>query len=668
MSFSFDDAEDLKLLEGKEGTERIDVLNQLAEDYIDEAPNKTLTYGSEALQLAADLDLKEKIVESYNLVGYGFFKLLRYEEAYNSFQEAFNLSLEIEYTKGVATSRNGYGLVALAMNDNKSARNYFEEAHEKYVELDDTYWIAITKNNLGSAHEALGFYDKAIEYYIDAIKLFESIDEKEEIGNTSVNIGNVNSIMGNQELAFEFFTRAMTTFEEIENELGLALTYNNFGDFLKEYELYEQAYDAYLKALGIYSEYEKFNEVSEVFNNIAYIMEVNEDYVNAASFYEKALEISVENDNKENSIVFYNNLGTLNNRLGDYETAIEQHGQAFEMAREITSKEGLKFSLRNLALDYESLEDYENAYYYFSLYNELNDALYEEEQYTNFNNTQVSFRVEEKDNEIIVHKEEIEDRKRAQLIQLIVIAVAVIVLIVVSAMGVVIAKERKKSDKLLLNTLPKKVVEDLKKTGKTIPESFDNISIYFSDIVSFTKTSANLDPKYLINELSEMFTIFDDIMEKHGCERIKTIGDAYMAVAGMPSPDANHAYNMVSAAQDILVALKARNSNNKIEWRIRIGIHSGKATGGVVGVKKYIYDVFGDAVNTSSRMESNGAPMRINVSPSTHAILKDTFIFEEREPIEVKGKGQLIMFFLAEDQNPGEEDDLVTVEAGDESE
>ncbi len=208
--------------------------------------------------------------------------------------------------------------------------------------------------------------------------------------------------------------------------------------------------------------------------------------------------------------------------------------------------------------------------------------------------------------------------------------------------------EKHKSDKLLLNILPARVANDLKESGQTTPESFENVSVYFSDIVGFTKISADLEPKLLIDELDDIFTGFDNIMEKNCCERIKTIGDAYLAVCGMPERNENHAYNIVKSATEIIQYLETRNRGSEIQWKIRIGIDSGKVVGGVVGVKKYIYDVFGDTINTASRMESKSEPMKINVSEATYQVVKDKFSFIAREPFEVKGKGKMMMYFLTE--------------------
>ncbi len=208
---------------------------------------------------------------------------------------------------------------------------------------------------------------------------------------------------------------------------------------------------------------------------------------------------------------------------------------------------------------------------------------------------------------------------------------------------------RAKSEKLLLNILPVAVAEELKNTGKSAPQLFSDVTILFSDLIDFTDKSARLDPESLIGELNELFSAFDRIMAEHGCERIKTIGDAYFAVSGMPKPDADHALNMVRAAQAMIAFLEERNKQAAVRWEMRIGIHSGPVVAGIVGTHKYIYDVFGDAVNTASRMESASEPNRINLSEQTRDKVAAVVRTEAREAIAVKGKGLMKMFFVAQD-------------------
>ncbi len=210
----------------------------------------------------------------------------------------------------------------------------------------------------------------------------------------------------------------------------------------------------------------------------------------------------------------------------------------------------------------------------------------------------------------------------------------------------IIRDEKEKSDKLLLNVLPESVADDLKRTGKTTPEHFDDVTVLFSDIVGFTKVSATLSPQTLIDELNELFTQFDAFAEQNDCERIKTVGDAYLAVCGMPVPNDNHPSNIVRMAAQMIRYLERRNAKSPVQWQIRVGIHTGPVIGAVVGIKKYIYDVFGDTVNTASRMESNSEPMRINVSEATYSRTKNAFRFVDRPPLDVKGQGTMRMYFL----------------------
>ena len=146
--------------------------------------------------------------------------------------------------------------------------------------------------------------------------------------------------------------------------------------------------------------------------------------------------------------------------------------------------------------------------------------------------------------------------------------------------------------------------------------------------------------------MSDIFTNFDIIIEKYNGQRIKTIGDAYLCVSGMPVADPKHAHNLVNASLDIIDYLVERNKTSKIQWNIRVGINTGSVVGGIVGIKKYLYDVFGDTINTASRMESNSEPMRINVSENTWNLVKEDFRVTPRGEFEVKGKGIMRMFFV----------------------
>ncbi|MGI9531566.1 adenylate/guanylate cyclase domain-containing protein [Lutimonas sp.] len=215
-----------------------------------------------------------------------------------------------------------------------------------------------------------------------------------------------------------------------------------------------------------------------------------------------------------------------------------------------------------------------------------------------------------------------------------------------------IEEQKEKSDSLLLNILPKHAAEELKSTGGYKAQSYNNVSVMFCDIVSFTKLGESMNADMLVNELHEFFSGIDDIISKHKIEKIKTIGDSYLCASGLDESEKNDAaINMVQASNEILVFLdelnKTKEKENRAAYQIRIGIHSGPVTAGVVGKSKYAYDIWGDTVNTASRMESSGTPGKINVSGSTYHKIKDTFDCEYRGKIKAKNKGEIDMYYVS---------------------
>ena len=207
--------------------------------------------------------------------------------------------------------------------------------------------------------------------------------------------------------------------------------------------------------------------------------------------------------------------------------------------------------------------------------------------------------------------------------------------------------EQKKSARLLRNILPERVIRDLQEKGESTPERFGNVSILFADIVNFTGIVSSMDPDELIVELNDIFGAFDIIFAAHNCERIKTVGDSYMAVGGMFRQDNGHCRDLVLAAIEARDYLAKRNQQPGVRrWQMRFGVHCGSVVGGIVGRERYIYDIFGDTVNTASRIEHASEAMKINVSSDVYNKLRDEFDFTLRGMVEVKGKGALEMFFV----------------------
>lgn len=210
-----------------------------------------------------------------------------------------------------------------------------------------------------------------------------------------------------------------------------------------------------------------------------------------------------------------------------------------------------------------------------------------------------------------------------------------------------IVEEKKKSDELLLNILPEEVARELKEKGHTTAHQYDSVSVMFTDFVDFTVAGSQMESQALVEELDSCFKAFDEIMGKHGIEKIKTIGDAYLAVCGLPTADPEHAVKTVAAAKDIIAYMQQRRAiiGDKT-FEVRIGIHSGEVVAGIVGVKKFAYDIWGDTVNTAARMESNSEPGKINISQTTYELVKDSYTCIYRGELEAKNKGMMKMYFV----------------------
>jgi class 3 adenylate cyclase len=209
-----------------------------------------------------------------------------------------------------------------------------------------------------------------------------------------------------------------------------------------------------------------------------------------------------------------------------------------------------------------------------------------------------------------------------------------------------LAAEQKKSELLLLNILPKPIADRLKQGAEVIADDFADVTILFADLVNFTNFSAQLPSTEVVNFLNEIFSKFDDLAERHQIEKIKTIGDAYMAVAGLPVPRPDHAQAMAQLALEMQRAIQVQNRAWSPPLALRIGIHTGPVTAGVIGRKKFAYDIWGDTVNIASRMESQGVAGQIQVTATTYERLQRKYRFTERELVEIKGKGQMQTYFL----------------------
>jgi class 3 adenylate cyclase len=206
--------------------------------------------------------------------------------------------------------------------------------------------------------------------------------------------------------------------------------------------------------------------------------------------------------------------------------------------------------------------------------------------------------------------------------------------------------EQATSERLLLNILPRPIADRLKRRPGVIADGFPDATVLFADIVDFTRLSADLPPEHLVAWLNDLFSSFDHLSDDYGLEKIKTVGDAYMAVAGLPAPREDHARVAAEMALAMQHEVARRTAPNGEPLRMRIGLHSGPVVAGVIGVRKFIYDLWGDTVNTASRMESHGLAGAIQVTEAAHERLREAYSFEERGVVMIKGKGEMRTYLL----------------------
>lgn len=216
-------------------------------------------------------------------------------------------------------------------------------------------------------------------------------------------------------------------------------------------------------------------------------------------------------------------------------------------------------------------------------------------------------------------------------------------------------KEKERVEKILLNIMPQRVYDEWKEFGVSIPQRYDEASILMLDFVGFTEMSVSRDPTKLISELNDIFTAFDRIVEQFGCERLKTMGDAYIAVSGLPDPNPDHALNIAQVALRMVRYLKRRNEASETEWRCRIGLNTGPVIGSVVGVQKYVYDIFGPGMNLAARMEPLCGPMEIVLCEDMHPLIEHEFRFTELGEHDIRGFGPKKIYRLEHNEEPANE-------------
>lgn len=457
-------------------------------------------------------------------------------------------------------------------------------------------------------------HDKAFSFYMRSLPISEALGDQDAIGTVSVNLGEIFFERHEYDSALRYFEKSLIAFEGSEN---IPYSYINIGKVYAEKGNFDKAIENQQKAYDIA---EKLNGQLDM----------------TRSLLSLANTFRAKGDNRE---------------------AIRHYLKGVEVGKAIHANIELKDIYKGLADSYGELKDFRNAYLYQQLLLGVKDTLYNIDTDKKLGTLLFNFELEKKENRIslLTKDQEIkaQEIKRQRLVKNGFIGGFAIVLLfagVFFAQRNRISKEKKRSDELLLNILPEETAEELKATGTAKTRSYDSVTVLFTDFKNFTQASEILSAEELVSEINYCYSEFDKIMAKYGIEKIKTIGDSYMCAGGLPVANNTHPVDTVNAGIEMIKFIE-RNKADRITqgkpfFELRLGIHTGPVIAGIVGIRKFAYDIWGDTVNTASRMESSGEVGKVNISEATYELVKDHFRCTSRGKVKAKNKGEIEMYFV----------------------
>ena len=619
-------------------TLKVQVLNSICQEYLISEPEVALEYANQALELA------EKTAY-HRGKAYAYRNIAMYHYNHSSFDESI-----IDHTK----------------------------AFELFEHLGDKNGLLLEYNSLGLIYYRQGYYPLAIKNYHYALSILEETGDKAAMANAYASIAKIYGKDANYALALDYLESALKIELELKNQAELADNYNAIGTIYNQQKNYKMALNYFQKGLEAEELTKDSLTLAACYNNLGNV------YLNlntldlSLDFQKKALVINLKMHSDAEVAATYNNMGAVYFKMRKLQDAINSHLHAVEIASHFDNQEILRDAYQGLAAIYAEQNNFAKAYQYLLLYNDAKAAVSLKENSKSISELTAKFDIErkEKENELLVKEnqtKESEAKKQRLILYTVILGlVAVFILAIFIFRGyqekkktvaelaekneIILRqkeqgeKEKKRSDELLLNILPHETAEELKNYGKAAPRSYKLVTVLFTDFKGFTTIAEKVTPEELVFELDYCFRNFDEIMNRYGIEKIKTIGDAYMCAGGIPIRNRSNPVDVILAAFELIAFIenwkKEKAAAGKESWEIRVGIHTGPVVAGIVGSKKFAYDIWGDTVNTASRMESSGEPGKINISGDTYGYINSFYDCTFRGKITAKNKGEIEMYFV----------------------
>jgi len=537
----------------------------------------------QALALAEQGENKKLIAKASRICGIVCKERSDYLGALEYFKKSLILNKELGNQRELAFIFCSYGIVYNALSDYPQSLEYYQKSLTVYEELDDKSGMAAILSNLGTMYCNISDFNKALEYYQKSLAIFEKYGGKARVATILNNCGNIYFNLSNYNKSIEYLQKCIAIFEELGNELGMGSSHCNIGNAYRKLSDYEQALLHFQKALAIYEKIGRKEGIAVNLGNIGLVYDNLWDNTKALTYYYKSLAIYEELGRKDGIARNLGNIGTIYKKQKfegyDLLKAEELLLKSIAIYMEIEDKVNLYKSHNNLANLYRNEKRWEDFAVHFEKYHDLEKEVQNEDAMNQ--------------SRFFDYRRKIEESERDRQVKL---------------------ARFQEQEKILHNILPSQIADRMIEGEKTIADSHEHVSVFFSDIVGFTKLSQQVSAEELVGMLNGIFSQFDQIARKHGLEKIKTIGDAYMAVCGAPIHVDNHAERTALFALEVSELMSNYSTGSGDKVSIRIGLHSGSVVAGIIGENKFSYDMWGDVVNTASRMESHGEAGKIHVS------------------------------------------------------
>jgi class 3 adenylate cyclase len=522
--------------------------------------------------------------------------------------------------------------------------------------LGDDEMIYSGYHQLGNGLRLQGDFKEALKAYFKSLNYANKIRDNKAIAYTNIEIGNVYSLSGNTANADLYYNKGIDELRKGKDSIPLGSALFNAGDeylrlgnlekaeiFTKEAELIFEKADY---PLGRAYSLGNLGRINAGLGND----DLAEENLNTAI-------VLLQELNAHNAIAeFLVSLSNVYSEKGDTEKAFEYARRSLEISKKYGFKNYIAAAYAKLSELYEEIGYTAKSFQYYKDFITYRDSVRNLESISEMANLRTNFEISQKQTEVDLLSQQ---KKNQQNIVIgVLVALFLLMLLVfglyrrnnfIRRTNLIIEKEKNRSERLLRNILPEGTALELMETGKVKAKKFKEVSVLFTDFEGFTQYAESLSPEELVKSVDFYFTKFDKIIEKHGLEKIKTIGDSYMCAAGVPFPIKDHAIKIMYAALEILDFVEKSKRDHQgldAQFEIRIGINSGSLIAGVVGSKKFAYDIWGDTVNMASRMESCSESGKINISENTYQLVKGDFSCIERGKIEVKNKGMVPMYFV----------------------